>query len=170
MTTDHSPPDTTGGTLVPDTSQRGSKVLVVAFAALVAVVVAYFAFGMPGMDHGTGNDSSMAGMDMGSNGPHHVVSPGEFEMLFDDAETVMNVHIPFEGEITGTDLSMPYNALEVSKLPADKSAKLLVYCMTGNMSAEATATLIDLGYTDVVELDGGMEAWRASGRTLMNKG
>ena len=35
------------------------------------------------------------------------------------------------------------------------------------MSAEAVQTLRDLGYTDVVELRGGMEAWTADGRDLL---
>ena len=34
------------------------------------------------------------------------------------------------------------------------------------MSADAVVTLSGLGYTNIVELDGGMNAWRASGRTV----
>jgi rhodanese-related sulfurtransferase len=39
--------------------------------------------------------------------------------------------------------------------------------MSGNMSAIAGRELLALGYTDVIELDGGMQAWQASGRTLL---
>ena len=39
--------------------------------------------------------------------------------------------------------------------------------MSGNMSATAGRDLLDLGYSDVVELDGGMQAWQSSGRTLL---
>ena len=35
------------------------------------------------------------------------------------------------------------------------------------MSAEAVATLQDLGYTEVTELRGGMDAWVADGRELL---
>ena len=35
------------------------------------------------------------------------------------------------------------------------------------MSAVAAQALIELGYTDVVELDGGMHAWEASGRSVL---
>ena len=35
------------------------------------------------------------------------------------------------------------------------------------MSAVAVGTLRDLGYTDVVELRGGMDAWVADGRELL---
>ncbi len=44
---------------------------------------------------------------------------------------------------------------------------IAVYCMSGNMSATAVQDLADLGYTDVVELDGGMMAWMADGRELL---
>ena len=38
--------------------------------------------------------------------------------------------------------------------------------MSRNMSAEAAQTLSAMGYTDIVELDGGMRAWSESGRPL----
>ena len=41
------------------------------------------------------------------------------------------------------------------------------YCKSGRMSAEAAATLQELGYTDIVELSGGMDAWIADGRQLL---
>ncbi|NLA36906.1 MAG: rhodanese-like domain-containing protein, partial [Actinobacteria bacterium] len=43
-----------------------------------------------------------------------------------------------------------------------------VYCKSGNMSADAVADLAALGYTDVVELDGGFDAWVDAGRGLLN--
>jgi hypothetical protein len=36
-----------------------------------------------------------------------------------------------------------------------------------NTSAIATQTLIDLGYTNIDNLDGGMSGWTASGRQLV---
>jgi rhodanese-related sulfurtransferase len=81
------------------------------------------------------------------------------------------VKTPYIGEIEGTDLYIPYTQLaaRASELPADKGAKILVYCRTGTTSAIAAQTLIDLGYTNIWNLDGGMVAWEASGRTLVNK-
>ena len=35
------------------------------------------------------------------------------------------------------------------------------------MSAIAAPALAALGYTHIIELRGGMEAWKASGRTLL---
>lgn len=84
---------------------------------------------------------------------------------------LINVHIPYEGEIEDTDLFIPYNEIEqhLDELPVDKDARIVLYCRSGSMSAQAAQTLVDLGYTDVWNLDGGMIAWRNAGRTLLNQ-
>jgi rhodanese-related sulfurtransferase len=83
--------------------------------------------------------------------------------------TLLNVKTPYIGEIQGTDLYIPYTdlAARASELPTDKTAPIVVYCRSGNESAIASQTLLDLGYTNIENLDGGMEAWTASGRSLV---
>ncbi len=83
--------------------------------------------------------------------------------------TLLNVKTPYVGEIAGTDLYIPYDQLQAraSELPRDKSARIVVYCRTGHESAIAAQTLLDLGYTNIDNLDGGMTAWTASGRQLV---
>jgi rhodanese-related sulfurtransferase len=100
------------------------------------------------------------------------VSAGQLaDMLTHKDFTLINVKTPYIGEIDGTDLYIPYNQLtaQASRLPGDKGAKILVYCRSGVESAQATQTLLDLGYTNVWNLDGGMNAWTASGRQLVQK-
>lgn len=84
---------------------------------------------------------------------------------------LINVHIPYAGEIEGTDEFIPFDQMEqnIDKLPADKDAKLVIYCRSGGMSGISARTLVELGYTDVWNLDGGMIAWEASGQSLVNK-
>lgn len=83
--------------------------------------------------------------------------------------TLLNVKTPYIGEIAGTDLYIPYTdlAARASELPQDKSAPIVVYCRSGNESTIASQTLLDLGYTNIQNLDGGMNSWTASGRTLV---
>lgn len=84
--------------------------------------------------------------------------------------TLLNVKTPYIGEIDGTDLYIPYDQLaaRASELPADKTAKIVVYCRSGNESTIASQTLVDLGYTNIENLAGGMNAWSSSGRQLVN--
>ena len=42
--------------------------------------------------------------------------------------------------------------------------RTILYCASGGRSALAVATLKQLGYTDVAHLDGGIQAWLATGR------
>ena len=53
-----------------------------------------------------------------------------------------------------------------SQLPADKDAKILLYCRSGRMSQTAAEALRRAGYTDDVELAGGMDAWGAAGMAV----
>lgn len=77
----------------------------------------------------------------------------------------INVHVPDEGSLPDTDLALPYDQIGTrqSELPADRDTEIAIYCLTGHMSAIAGQTLSELGYTDIVELRGGMAAWRAAG-------
>lgn len=61
------------------------------------------------------------------------------------------VNVPFEELFTSLD-----------KLPADKSAPLVVYCGSGHRSALALPGLVMLGYENVINLGGGIGAWKTA--------
>lgn len=84
--------------------------------------------------------------------------------------TFINVHTPYDGEIEQTDMFIEYDSLMANKdkLPQDKTAPIVLYCRSGNMSAQALATLKNMGYTNVSHLDGGMKAWQKAGYGLLD--
>jgi rhodanese-related sulfurtransferase len=97
------------------------------------------------------------------------ITPEEMETVLAAGEhLVMNVHIPYEGEIPGTHLFIPYDEIEahLDQLPQDRDAGLALYCRSDRMSIIAAEVLIDLGYTNLLVLDGGMLAWEAAGYPL----
>ena len=70
-----------------------------------------------------------------------------------------------QGALPGA-VHIPRGFLELQvegRLP-DKHKPVVVYCAAGVRSALAAKTLVDLGYTDVVNLVGGFNRWKDEGR------
>ncbi len=88
------------------------------------------------------------------------ISPQEFNKI-KDSSFVIDVHIPEQKHIAGTDAVIPFNKIEENKdkLPSDKDAPIAIYCRSGSMSAEASQTLKELGYTNIYNLEGGRNAY-----------
>jgi len=106
-----------------------------------------------------------------AGGSYQNIAPAELNTMLKSKDFVfVNVHIPFAGNIAGTDLSIPYDQIGTAKnlaqLPTDKNAKIVLYCRSGRMSAIAAEELVALGYTNIWNLDGGMDAWEQAGFDL----
>ncbi len=101
-----------------------------------------------------------------------LLSPMEFADYLETRPNVpvVNVHIPYEGHIEGTDHFVPFDEIGLWEgLPADLLAPIALYCRSGNMSAQAAQTLVDMGYEAVVDLEGGMNAWTEAGFELLTE-
>ena len=69
-----------------------------------------------------------------------------------------------EGHIPGA-VHIPRGYLEsrIEGVVPDRSTPVVVSCQSGARSALAAKTLLDLGYTDVVSLEGGFTDWKRNG-------
>ncbi len=75
---------------------------------------------------------------------------------------LVDVHTPEQQHIKGTDVFIPYDEIEKyqDKFPKDKNAAIYLYCEGGPMGNAAAKSLYELGYRNLINLDGGTNAWR----------
>ena len=79
-----------------------------------------------------------------------------------------------EGYVAGA-IHAPRGLLEFLADPAspkhrgefDPRRRTILYCATGARSALAAAALQQLGYEQIAHLDGGLQAWKSSGRPIV---
>ena len=101
-------------------------------------------------------------------GSYQNITSAELNTMLKNKDFVfVNVHIPFDGNIANTDLSIPYDQISfpenLSQLPDDNNAKIVLYCRSGRMSEIAAEGLVSLGYTNIWNLTGGMVEWEQAG-------
>ena len=95
------------------------------------------------------------------------VNTDQATRLFNDDAFVLDVRTAGEykeGFIgNATNISSTEISSKLGHLPADKEAPILVYCLTGARSSRAAGILSKNGYTNVNNLSGGINAWKAAG-------
>ncbi len=140
------------------------------------LAIGALAFLLAACDRGPNNNAPRSGplgvrIEM-PNGAYTNISPLELKTLLVNKNFLLiNVHIPYEGEIEKTDAFIPYDEIEkhLDKLPKDKTAQIVLYCRSGRMSQEAAETLVKLGYTNVWNLDRGMIGWEQAGLSIVTQ-
>src|SRR3970040_648027 len=99
--------------------------------------------------------------------PEH--PPAELKKRLDRGEgvVVIDVRDPDEyrdGSIEGaTNISRGFREFSIGAAAADQKTPIVLYCQTGLRSMLAAKALHDLGYTNVVNLQGGFQRWAQSG-------
>lgn len=84
-----------------------------------------------------------------------------------ESVTVVDVREPeewAEGHVPGAK-HVPRGLLEsraADELP-DRDARIIVHCAVGGRSALSAKSLKEMGYTNVANMEGGMNAWREKG-------
>jgi len=108
-----------------------------------------------------------------TGGSYQNIAPTELNTMLKNKDFVfINVHVPFAGNIAETDLSIAYDQItdpaNLAQLPADKNAKIILYCRSGRMSQMASEDLVKLGYINIWNLDVGMVGWEQAGYEIEN--
>lgn len=105
------------------------------------------------------------------SGAYTEISVSELQSVLKNKDILLvNVHIPYDGGIPNTDLSIPFDQIDqyLDQLPEDENTKIVLYCRSDRMSTIASETLVGLGYTNIYNLDGGMVDWENAGLDLEN--
>ena len=95
-----------------------------------------------------------------------MISPADLDHVLQKEDIfLMDVHIPEQKHIKGTDVFIPYNEVgkAAEKLPQDKNTPIYLYCRSGSMANTAAKTLHELGYRKLLNLEGGTIAWKKAG-------
>src|SRR5947207_15259541 len=136
-----------------------------------AAVAGLLAAPAVGCSSGGGGSSTAGGREpAASTALLERLDPTAFANRMKDTGAVLiNVHVPYEGELDRTDAFIPYDHIVGdNRLPADKHTELLLYCRSGRMSEIAAGALHSAGYTRLAHLEGGMRAWEATGHPLLH--
>lgn len=96
-----------------------------------------------------------------SNGNATLIDIRESEELKQNGKIAGAVHAPRGMLEFYADSSLPYHRPEF-----DKSKRIILHCASGGRSALAAATLKQMGYEKVAHLDGGLKAWKDSGKPV----
>lgn len=113
--------------------------------------------------NGNGNESNATNGSSDSSSYQQVDTETAKELMdTEDDYVILDVRTQAEydeGHIPGAIL-IPHDTVTTAAEDAlpDKGQLILVYCRSGNRSKQASQTLVDLGYTNVVEF-GGINSW-----------
>ncbi|MCS5491651.1 rhodanese-like domain-containing protein [Algoriphagus limi] len=100
------------------------------------------------------------------------LNPQEFSKL-GSTGNILDVRTPGEiaqGKIEGAieiDYYQPDFQKKVQELPKDKP--VLLYCAVGARSREAAEQLVEMGFTNVYHLQGGIQAWYQQGLPIVRE-
>lgn len=97
-----------------------------------------------------------------SNNDVTLIDIRESEELKQNGRIAGSVHAPRGMLEFYADSTLPYHKQEF-----DKNKRIILHCASGGRSALAAATLKQMGYENVAHMDGGINAWKQSGKPVI---
>ncbi len=108
---------------------------------------------------------STFGAQASSDAPLSTVDVHALQEALGEDVTLVDVREPYEYEAGHIEDALLMPLANVVALAADlpKDQPVYVVCRSGNRSLQASNALVDAGFQDVRNVDGGMIAWEAAG-------
>ena len=142
---------------------RRTFLIAASLASIVSLTGLTDCLGAAAGSNGNGNGSN-AMTGSGSSASYRQVDAETAKELMDTEDDYVILDVRTQAEydeshIPGAIL-IPHDTVATAAEDAlpDKGQLILVYCRSGNRSKQASQTLVDLGYTNVVEF-GGINSW-----------
>ena len=115
----------------------------------------------------TMTSSTMAPQSVSQQVSYQIISASEARAMIQSSPNllVVDVRTPEEfaqGHLQGA-INIPLSNLPTQISSLDRNRPILVYCQTGHRSAQAAALLMNSGFTQVYDMDGGLDAWISAG-------
>ena len=103
--------------------------------------------------------------DKATSAEYHKVSAEEAKKMIDENSKIILLDVRSEAEYKekhihgATLLPLPELESKAATVLPDKDAVILVYCRSGMRSRNASNQLVSMGYTQVYDIEGGINAW-----------
>jgi rhodanese-related sulfurtransferase len=143
------------------------------FIMLMAITVAFFPYIGMAQDKSFQIKTAAKILSEASKSVRQI-NPVALNAMMDQKDALILLDVRTERErdagYIGGSVWIPRGAIEF-KFPEvcqDPEKKIIVYCRKGGRSALAACTLQQMGYRNVLNLEGGINAWGASGFSLYN--
>ncbi|MCL2493307.1 MAG: rhodanese-like domain-containing protein [Clostridiales bacterium] len=134
-------------------------IFLLSLLAFVMILSACGGTSGPGSPGNTGDSKASTGPAV-----YHKITAAQAKAMMDDGKPFKLVDVRTQDEYDGGHIKgavvIPYNEIgprAPTELPY-KTARILVYCLSGNRSSAAAHTLVSLGYTAVYDM-GGISDW-----------
>lgn len=93
----------------------------------------------------------------------NMITPKQLQTKLQQEDILLvDVHIPEQTHLPGTDTFIPFYRVdnEPDKFPINKNEPIYLYCKSGPMANWAAHSLLEMGYTNIYNLEGGLDAWK----------
>ena len=87
---------------------------------------------------------------------YQTVDANKVATLINEGVTIVDVRTPSEYEEGHIKTAVNFPLDVIDTISYDKDSPIIVYCASGVRSKQAAETLVDMGYTEVYNLDGGI--------------